>query len=389
MKPTSLVVLGATGSIGKSLFKVFEQHRDRIVIDGLVAHQNRKGLYEMGKAMGARWVALTDEAQGALLQREVNECHGPRVLSGEAAMMEAIGDSPATDLLAAMSGFAGLTPTLCGLARGMRVLLANKETLVAAGDLVRQVARQSGGSLVPVDSEHSAIFQCLASDQPLRRIVLTCSGGPFRGRSQRELADITIFEALTHPNWVMGRKITIDSATLMNKGLELIEAHHLFDAPYDRIDVVVHPESVVHSMVEFVDGATMAQMGVPDMQVPIAVALAWPERLPLHVPGVTWPGTTLHFEEPDLETFQCLALARRAGEEGGVYPTVLNAANEVAVAAFLAGQVGFLDIAHIVEESLSRVSENLTVNTVEDVLRIDQWGRQIASQSIEKVRSRR
>ncbi len=265
---------------------------------------------------------------------------------------------------------------MAALERGMTVMLANKETLVAAGDLVTRTADRAGARIIPVDSEHSAIFQCLGSGEPFRRIILTCSGGPFRGRTRNELQHVTVEEALKHPNWSMGPKITIDSATLMNKGLEVIEAHHLFRVSYDVIDVVVHPQSVIHSMVEFVDGATMAQCGFPDMRVPVQVAMSWPERWPLDVPAFLWPGQQLEFAEPDLDTFRLLALARQAGEQGGLYPTVLNAANEVAVQAFLERRISFLDIAQTVEDTLADYAGVGTMASLDDVLEADRWGRQ-------------
>jgi 1-deoxy-D-xylulose-5-phosphate reductoisomerase len=305
---------------------------------------------------------------------------GPRIISGDEAIRDAIRSSPATHTLAAMSGFAGLEPTLTALECGMTVLLANKETLVAAGDLVRRTAREYHGALVPVDSEHSAIFQCLALPQPIRRLVLTCSGGPFRGRTLSELESVAVEDALRHPNWSMGPKITIDSATLMNKGLEVIEAHYLFGADYDAIDVVIHPQSVVHSMVEFVDGATLAQCGWPDMRVPIAVALWWPDRLKLSIPAFSWDTLALTFEPVDHGTFALLDVAKAAGRQGGLYPAVLNAANEVAVAAFLDRRIKFLEIQSIIEEILMRFRGVNRIDDVEEILEVDRWARREATQ---------
>ncbi len=374
-----MVVLGATGSVGQSAYSVFEQHADRVSVDGLVARQDGEGLWAMGVRMGARWVALTDMDAARRLAQSVAGRPGPEVVGGWPETLDAVRSADATHVLAAMSGFAGLAPTMTALERGMTVMLANKETLVAAGDLVTRTADRTGAQIIPVDSEHSAIFQCLGSSQPFRRLILTCSGGPFRGRTREELQHVTVEEALQHPNWSMGPKITIDSATLMNKGLEVIEAHHLFRVGYDAIDVVIHPQSVIHSMVEFVDGATMAQCGFPDMRVPVQVAMSWPERWPLDVPSFPWPGQQLDFAEPDLETFRLLALARQAGEAGGLYPTVLNAANEVAVHAFLEGRIPFLDIAKTVEDTLAEYEGFGTVDSLEDVLEADRWGRQRAA----------
>lgn len=303
---------------------------------------------------------------------------GPRIIVGFDAILEEIASSPAEKVIGAMTGFAGLLPTLTAIRYGKDILLANKETMVAAGDLVRQAAKTSGSHIIPVDSEHSAIFQCLALDQPLRRIVLTCSGGPFRGRTRKDLVNVRVEDALKHPNWAMGAKITVDSATLMNKGLEIIEAHHLFDVTYDQIDVVIHPQSVVHSLVEFVDGATMAQLGWPDMAVPVQVALSWPERWPLPQEPLDLTRQPLTFEPPDTETFESLRIAREAGRIGGLVPTVLNAANEVAVSLFLSREIGFLSIIDIIKDVLQDFRDNRPVVTLEDILDADQWARQDA-----------
>jgi 1-deoxy-D-xylulose-5-phosphate reductoisomerase len=256
-------------------------------------------------------------------------------------------------VLNATLGFAGLPGTMWALERGVTLALANKESLVAAGDLALAARERGGGALIPVDSEHSALFQCALAGEP-DAIVLTASGGPFRGRRRDELAEVTPAEALAHPTWNMGAKITIDSATLANKGLEVIEAHFLFGLPYGRIEVVVHPTSIVHGLVRFRDGAAIAHLGYPDMRVPISYALTYPDRAATRVPPLDLTAAPLEFFEPDLETFRLLALAREAGERGGTYPCVFNAANEVAVAAFLDGRIGFLEIASLVEEALVR-----------------------------------
>lgn len=380
-----LVILGATGSIGQSALKVWEENRERVAIEGLAAQRSGEPLWEMGLKTGAQWIALTDTEAGQRLARSHRGQPGPDIVVGRSGLLAQLADARATHVLGAMSGFAGLEPTLAALDRGWTVLLANKETLVAAGDLVQRHARQSGALLIPVDSEHSAIFQCLSPGQRFRRIILTCSGGPFRGRTRRELSQVSVAEALHHPNWSMGRKITIDSATLMNKGLEVIEAHYLFNAAYDAIDVVIHPQSVIHSLVEFEDGATLAQCGVPDMRVPISVALSWPERWPLDVPTVSWPGMSLTFEEPDSQTFPLLDLARRAGKAGGRVPAVLNAANEVAVQSFLDGQIRFLEIANIVEETLGQFRDQGPVLELADVMDADQWARDMAQRLVARA----
>ncbi|MCY0898280.1 MAG: 1-deoxy-D-xylulose-5-phosphate reductoisomerase [Firmicutes bacterium] len=378
-----LVILGATGSIGHSAFKVWEEHQDEVAIEGLVAHVNARRLWEMGCQMRAAWIALTDTAQAERLKQEVKGLAGPDILGGQEAVQERLAEADATHVLAAMSGFAGLEPTLTALERGLTVLLANKETLVAAGDVIQRVLDDANsGQIIPVDSEHSAIFQCLALNQPLRRIILTCSGGPFRGWTRESLQSVTVEQALRHPNWQMGPKITVDSATLMNKGLEIIEAHYLFHVDYDAIDVVIHPESIVHSLVEFVDGATLAQCGYPDMRVPIQVALSWPQRWPLEIPAFQWAGRDLHFEEPDLDTFRLLQVAREAGEAGQLYPCVLNAANEVAVEGFLSRQLGFLDIVEVVEETLNAFSPVGRGYDLAEVRAADRWARQYARSTI-------
>lgn len=377
-----LIILGATGSVGRTTAEVVEALGGRVGVEGLVAHRNGPALYELGRRLGARWVALTEEDAGRRLRAGASGA-GPAVRVGMEEVLEAIAGAEDCRVIGAMVGFAGLRPTLAAVERGMDVLLANKETLVAAGELVMETARRSGSHILPVDSEHSALFQCLGERRaPFRRLILTCSGGPFRGRTRRELSAVTAEDALRHPTWNMGAKITIDSATLMNKGLEIIEAHFLFDAPYHRIDVVIHPESLVHSLVEFEDGATMAQLGYPDMRVPVAVALAWPERWPLPVPGLDLADRSLRFERLDEETFPGPGLARRAGEAGGLWPCVLNAANEVAVAAFLAGQLAYLDIVPVIEETMGRFRDGDQAQSLEAILATDAWARAAAGEVI-------
>lgn len=292
-------------------------------------------------------------------------------------------------VLNGLVGAAGLRPTLAALDRGIPVALANKESLVAGGDLVARSRARTGAMLVPVDSEHSALFQLLEGVAPERveRIVVTASGGPFRGRDADGLADVTPADALAHPTWTMGAKITIDSATLMNKGLEVIEARHLFDVPYDRIEVVVHPQSLIHGMVRLEDGSVLAHCGPPDMRVPIAYALRWPGAPPAREP-IDLVGRTLEFEAPDTETFRCLALAREAGEAGGTAPAILNAANEVAVQAFLDERIGFLDIAALVERALDSVPA-VPAADLETVLHADQNARDAVSLAVgERVGAR-
>ena len=377
LRQQRLIILGATGSVGESTAQVVQAARDRVAIDGLVAHRNGERLWDLGRRLQASWVGLTDESAAATLAA-AHAGERPGVVAGIDAIVDAIQSSPADRVMAAMSGFSGLVPTLAAIERGMDILLANKETLVAAGELVTSRARRTGSRIIPVDSEHSAVFQCLAAGQPPLRVILTCSGGPFRGRPQSDLERVTPAEALNHPTWNMGPKITIDTATLMNKGLEIIEAHWLFGLDYERIGVIVHPESIVHSMVEFEDGAVMAQLGEPDMRVPIEVAMAWPERWALPVPHLSLAGRSLTFEAPDEETFPALALARSAGEAGGLYPCVLNAANEVAVEEFLGGRLAFLNIATVVQSVLETDDWGGRADSLDAILECDARARAAA-----------
>jgi 1-deoxy-D-xylulose-5-phosphate reductoisomerase len=319
---TRIALLGATGSIGRQALLVIDANTDLELVAATSGSTPIDGLAPYTQVGGDP----TD-----LLERSEPDV-----------------------VLNATVGFAGLPATMWALERGVTLALANKESLVAAGELALRARERGGGLLIPVDSEHSALFQCAQLGEP-ESIVLTASGGPFRGRTRIELADATADEALAHPTWSMGAKITIDSATLANKGLEVIEAHFLFGLPYDRIEVVVHPTSIVHGVVRFRDGASIAHLGYPDMRVPISYALSYPRRAATPLPPLDLTAGPLEFFEPDLETFRLLALARDAGERGGTYPCAFNAANEVAVAAFLAGRIGFLDIAALVEDALSNV----------------------------------
>ena len=372
----SVAVLGATGSIGVQALEVIAANPGFDVC-ALSAHRDAEGLAAAARATGAEKVALTDpEAAGS-----ASSLDGLTVFAGEAGVEELIAASGADLVLNAIVGAAGLRATLAAFAAGADVALANKESLVAGGELVLAAQQASGRLLLPVDSEHSALWQCLENAAPdsVIGLVITASGGPFRGRRREELQDVSADEALAHPTWSMGRKITIDSATLMNKGLELIEAHHLFAVPYEAVEIVVHPQSIVHGMVRFRDGALIAHVGNPDMRVPISWALTYPDReattaAPL---DLTSP-LSLDFEPADLATFRCLALAREAGVAGGTAPCVLNAANEVAVGAFLEGRIGFLDIAAVVEEALARVPAEPLVS-LEQVLDADRRAREAAA----------
>lgn len=379
-------ILGSTGSIGVNTLEVIRQFPDRFQAVALAAGRNIALLLEQVQEFKPRLVAVLDEALADELDQSLE--HGspkPQIVFGPKGY-ELVATFPeSTMLVGAMVGAAGLLPTLAAIEAGKHVALANKETLVIAGDIVMRAAMRQGVKILPVDSEHSAIFQALQGNQShnLRRILLTASGGPFFTRSREELASVTPDAALCHPNWSMGRKITIDSATLMNKGLEVIEAHWLFNVPVEAISVHVHPESIVHSMVEYVDGSVIAQMGIPDMRIPIAYALAYPERLPVRTPALDlFQLQKLTFFPPDEEKFPCLRLAFEACRQGGTMPAVLNAANEEAVNAFLEGAIGFLDIAAIIEKVMSKHSVSGTLS-LEHVLEADRWARQEAKHLVD------
>ena len=354
-----VAVLGATGSIGASALDVIARHPTALRATVLAAGRQVDALVELCRQHRPEHAVIADEAMlGRLRDRLRGAGLSTIAHAGDAALVELIGGDACDTVVAAIVGAAGLPSTLAAARAGKRLLLANKESLVLAGELLMAAAREGGATIVPIDSEHNAIFQCLP-DAPARdglaRIILTASGGPFRGRSRASLRDVTVEQAVAHPKWSMGPKISVDSATLMNKGLEVIEAHHLFDVDGDRIQVLVHPQSLVHSLVEFVDGSTLAQLGLPDMRTALAVGFAWPQRIASGVGGLDLlaEGGRLEFEPPDLDAFPCLRLAFDALAAGGTAPAVLNAANEVAVSAFLQRRVGFLSIPAIVEDTLA------------------------------------
>jgi 1-deoxy-D-xylulose-5-phosphate reductoisomerase len=353
--PKRIAILGASGSIGRSTLNVVRHWPERFRVEALSAGRRWELVLEQVREFRPRVVAMSDPDAACLLREALAKEHSPEIVTGPGAAHE-IARMDGLDLLVnGVVGSLGLEPTLAALENGTDVALANKEPLVVAGELVLAAAKRSGATLLPLDSELSAIHQCLRgnAEKTVRRVILTASGGPFRSRAADDFDTITASDALAHPTWNMGPKITVDSATLMNKGLEVIETHHYFEVPYERIEVVVHPQSLVHSLVEFVDHSVMAQISEPDMCLPIQYALTWPERLPSMVPALDLVRTqSLTFEEPDLDRFPCLRLAREAGEEGGTAPAVLNAANEVAVEAFLDGRIGFPDIPAIIEECL-------------------------------------
>ena len=366
-----IAILGATGSVGKSTLDLVERNPERFEVVAVTAATNATALAEIARRTGARLAVVADEARLPELQGGLAGS-GCRAAAGQEALIEAAAGE-AELVIAAIVGCAGLTPVMAAVEAGRTVALANKEALVTAGALMTRAATQSGATLLPVDSEHNAIFQCIACSrkEDVSKIILTASGGPFRTSTVEAIAAATPAEAVAHPNWSMGAKISVDSATLMNKGLELIEAHYLFGLAPDRIDVVIHPQSVIHSLVEFVDGSVLAQLGSPDMRIPIAYALAWPKRIPTPAQRLDLLSVArLDFEAPDLTRFPALRLAREALETGGSAPIVLNAANEAAVASFLAGEIAFNEIATIVEKSLE--SNDLAApQSIADVIKID------------------
>ncbi len=371
-----LAILGSTGSIGTSTLDVVDAHPDRFQVVALAARANLDLLEVQVRRHAPRLVSVVSESSARELRRRLGRTK-TEVGWGATGLLQVATEAGADLVVSAIVGGAGLLPTVGAIAAGNDVALANKESLVMAGDLVTAEARARGVRILPVDSEHSAIFQCLAGGNAVqvRRIVLTASGGPFRTRSRATFASITPEEALKHPNWTMGKKVTIDSATLMNKGLEVIEAHWLFGVHVDRVDVIIHPQSIVHSLVEFVDGSLLAQMGVPDMRVPIQYALTYPERRQNQVPRLTLEKLAgLTFESVDRDKFPCLDLAYEAALAGGSAPTVLNAANEVAVHRFLNGRIGFDEIPTLIRKALDAHPPR-SVRTVEEVLEVDREAR--------------
>ncbi len=378
-------ILGATGSVGKSTLDLVERNPERFDVVAVTAATNAQALGEIARRTGSKLAVIADEARLGELQSALagSDC---RAAAGENALTEAAAGE-AELVIAAIVGCAGLSPVMAAVNAGKTVALANKEALVTAGELMTSAAARSSATLLPVDSEHNAIFQCIACSrkEDVSKIILTASGGPFRTASADMIATATPAQAVAHPNWSMGAKISVDSATLMNKGLELIEAHYLFGLAPDRIDIVIHPQSVIHSLVEFVDGSVLAQLGSPDMRIPIAYALAWPERMPTPAQRLDLVEIArLEFESPDLNRFPALRLAREALEAGGSAPIVLNAANEAAVASFLAGEIAFTEIATIVGKALD-ANDLAAPRSIVDVLEIDQMTRRRVYTSMQAV----
>ncbi len=380
-----VTVLGSTGSVGRSTVDLLAREPDRFAVEALTAHRDVKALAAQAVALKAKRAVVADPAayddlKAALAGTGIDAAAGPAAVV-EAAQM------PADWVMSSIVGAAGLAPTLAAIRQGKTIGLANKETLVSAGALMTQEVAKAGATLIPVDSEHSAIFQVFepARADKVARLILTASGGPFRTWSLDQMRDVTPEQAVAHPNWSMGAKISVDSATMMNKGLETIEAMFLFPVRAERIDVIVHPQSVVHSMVEYIDGSILAQLGTPDMRTPIAVALAWPDRMAAPVPRLDFKkSANLTFEDPDFERFPALRIARDALREGGAAPTLLNAANEVAVAAFLARRIGFLDIVACVEAVLAE-DRPAAPGDLDAVAELDRTARRKAENWIKKA----
>jgi 1-deoxy-D-xylulose-5-phosphate reductoisomerase len=382
-KVQNVAILGATGTIGLQTLDVISQHPDRFKVYALTANNSVKAMLELCLKYKPQYaVMLQTQAANALATELKQFASNTIVLSGEAAMTEVASNEQVDIVMAAIVGSAGLHPAIAAANAGKRILLANKETLVMAGSLFMKAVQEGGATLLPIDSEHNAIFQVMPhqrakhlAEMGIRRILLTASGGPFREFSIAQMHDVTLAQALNHPNWVMGPKITIDSATMMNKGLEVIEAHWLFNASAAQIDVVVHPQSVIHSMVEYADGSVLAQLGNPDMRTPIAYGLGYPDRLESGVSSLDLLKIAkLDFVAPDMQRFPCLRLAYEALNSSGTAPAILNAANEIAVEAFLAGRIGFMEIAQIIETVLS-ASDIQAVESIDQLVTIDSQAR--------------
>ncbi|WP_440444213.1 1-deoxy-D-xylulose-5-phosphate reductoisomerase [Phascolarctobacterium sp.] len=386
MKHISL--LGSTGSIGKQTLEVVAANPDKLKVRALAAHRSDELLEQQIRQFEPDIAVLSDKDAAARLAARY---HGKtKILAGDEGLLAAATYDGADTVLASMVGYAGLRPTLAAIECGKNIALANKETLVAAGSLVMAAVRKHGVSLTPVDSEHSAIFQSLrgGAEKEVKRLIVTASGGPFRGKKRSELENVTLAQCLKHPNWSMGPKVTLDSSTLANKGLEVMEAHWLFDMPYDKIDVVVHPQSIVHSLVEFCDGSVIAQLGEPDMRLPIQYALSWPDRFDYSFEQLDLvKAASLTFEAPDLEAFQSLKIAVDCGKAGGTLPCAFNAANEEAVNAFLHDKIKYLDIPYITA-AVTQAHDNVAEPQIEDIEQADAWARAEAQRVIEGLQNR-
>ncbi len=380
----NIAILGSTGSIGTQTLAVAEANPDLFSVKVLAAHGSDQLLQEQIEKFSPELAVLADESAAARLQRRYSG--KTKILSGRDGLLAAAVYAPVDIVVTSLMGFAGLEPTIAAIQAGKNIALANKETLVVAGEIVMRMAKEYGVSILPVDSEHCALFQCLQGEnrRKAEKLILTASGGPFRGRKKEELADVSIADCLSHPTWSMGKKITVDSATLVNKGLEVIEARWLYDMPYDAIDVVVHPQSIIHSMVQYCDGAVMAQLGSTDMRLPIQYALTYPERVASKFERLDFAAMqNLTFEQPDKETFRGLQLAYDAGKTGGTMPCAMNAANEVAVAYFLEGKASFLDIYAVIETTM-QAHTVIEHPELEDLYQTDAWARAFAADLLQK-----
>ncbi|MDD6126759.1 MAG: 1-deoxy-D-xylulose-5-phosphate reductoisomerase [Selenomonas sp.] len=378
----NLAILGSTGSIGTQTLDVVRSHPELFHVSVLAANRSDELFAKQVEEFRPELAVLADEAAYTRLKEHLaGKCEGTQLAGGRQSFIDAAAVDDVDIVVTSMMGFAGLEPTMKALDARKDIALANKETLVVAGELVTRRAKEQGVKILPVDSEHCAFFQCLQGERldKIEKLLLTCSGGPFRGKQRADLEGATVDQVLAHPTWNMGKKITVDSASLVNKGLEVIEAKWLYGVRYDQIQVVVHPQSIVHSMVQFVDGAVIAQLGAPDMKLPIQYALTYPERQPSRFPRLDfWQMQNLTFEKPDTNTFKGLAFAYEAGKMGGTMPCTFNAANEVAVAAFLAGRIHFLDIYDIIEQTMMK-RECTLAPTLEELFEEDRWARDYAS----------
>ena len=387
MKKQQVCILGSTGSIGTQALDVIQQHSDRYQVYALTANNSVELLAKQAREFQPAAVVIANEAHYEQLRALLDDMPDIKVYAGQQAIDEIVQAEPIDSVIAAMVGFAGLSPTIHAIKARKKILLANKETLVVAGELICQLAGENNVPILPIDSEHSAIFQSIVGEFPdtIEKILLTCSGGPFRNLSDEQLQNVTASDALKHPTWDMGAKITIDSATLMNKGFEVIEAKWLFNQPPHKIQVLIHPQSIIHSAVQFCDGSVKAQLGLPDMRLPIQYALSFPERLPLNVPRLDlFKNQPLEFFEPDVEKFQCLQLAFQAIEKGGNMPCILNAANEVVNYAFRVGKCTFPQVPQIISETMQRTTFDPTP-TLDTYFNTDDQARRIANEILSEI----
>jgi 1-deoxy-D-xylulose-5-phosphate reductoisomerase len=382
-----IAILGSTGSIGVNALRVIQANPEKYQVTALAAGKNIRLLLEQIKRFRPLAVAVMEETAANELKAQLTNSGRPEIFFGTEGFIRLATMTEVDTIISAMAGAAGLLPTYSGIKAGRNIALANKETMVMAGSLVMAEARKHGVSILPIDSEHSAILQSLQGHprEDLRRVILTASGGPFRDLSLEEMSKVTPAQALNHPNWNMGPKVSIDSATMMNKGLEAIEAKWLFDLKMDQISILIHSQSIVHSMVEYKDGSIISQMGVPDMIIPISFALSFPHHLKTRIPPLELEKIgILSFEKPDMKRFRCLALALKAAEIGGSMPAVLNGANEIAVESFLKGNIGFLDIPDLIEKTMAS-HENHPIDSIETVMEVDRWARDAARAKLAKM----